>query len=60
MAGLVVPLSVDAVCLRFPRSTLLAVGAASTLVGGACLRFALLMAAERFSLVDMSALVFWL
>lgn len=60
MAGLVLPLSVDAVCLRFPRSTLLAVGAASTLVGGVCLRFALLIAAERFSLVDMSALVFWL
>lgn len=59
-AGLIVPLSVDAVCLRFPRSTLLAAGAGSTLVGGVCLRFALLIAAERFCLVDMSALAYWL
>lgn len=58
-AGLVVPLSVDAVCLRFPEPSVLAVGAGSTLVGGACLRFALLMASQRYCLVDMSVLSFW-
>lgn len=60
VAGLVVPLSVDAVCLRLPQATLLFVGAASTLVGGVCLRFVLLLAAQRFSLVVMGALTYWM
>lgn len=59
-AGLVVPLSVDVVCLRTPQPAVLAVGVGSTLFGGACLRFALLLAAQRFSLVDMSVLAFWM
>ena len=32
----------------------------STLLGGICLRFSLLVAAERFCLVDMSLLSFWM
>lgn len=59
-AGLVVPLSVDAVCARRPHPAALMVGAAATLAGGLCLRFALLVAAERFCLVDMSVLVYWM
>lgn len=60
LAGIVIPLSVDAECLRFPNQAVLAAGAASTLIGGVCLRFALLVAAERFCLVDMSLLSFWI
>lgn len=60
LAGIVVPLSVDAEFLRSANSAVLVVGAASTLLGGACLRFVLLMAAERFCLADMSPLLFWL
>lgn len=60
LAGIVVPLSVDAECLRSPNPSVLVVGAASTLLGGICLRFALLVAAERFCLVDMSLLSFWM
>lgn len=60
VAGLVIPLSVDAVCLRAPNPVVLAVGAAGTLVGGACLRFALLMAAQRFCLAGMGVLAFWM
>lgn len=60
IAGLVVPLSVDAVAVRMPRLPVLAAGAASTLLGGLCLRCALLFAAQRLCLVDMSALVYWM
>ena len=60
MAGIVVPLSVDVECLRSPNPSLFVVGAASTLLGGICLRFSLLVAAERFCLVDMSLLSFWM
>lgn len=58
--GLIVPLSVDAVCAAHPSVPALAVGAVATLAGGVCLRFALLLAAERLCLVDMSSLAFWL
>lgn len=58
--GLVVPLSVDLVCAVRPYMPALMMGAVSTLVGGVCLRFALLLAAERLCLVDMSSLAFWL
>lgn len=57
--GLVVPFSVDIVCHRMSAPVPIALGAASTLVGGLCLRVALLMATERFNLVFMSALGFW-
>ena len=60
LAGIVVPLSVDVECLRSPNPSLFVVGAASTLLGGICLRFSLLVAAERFCLVDMSLLSFWM
>ena len=57
--GLVVPLSVDAVCRRESALLAIALGAACTLAGGFCLRVALLMATERFNLAFMSALGFW-
>ncbi|MEC4183673.1 NrfD/PsrC family molybdoenzyme membrane anchor subunit [Adlercreutzia sp. R21] len=57
--GLVVPFSVDVVCRRLPAPVAVALGAACTLVGGLCLRMALLMATERFNLAFMSALGFW-
>lgn len=57
--GLVVPFSVDVVCRRSPEPVAVALGAACTLVGGLCLRVALLMATERFNLAFMSALGFW-
>ena len=60
LAGIVVPLSVDVECLRSPNPSLFVVGAVSTLLGGICLRFSLLVAAERFCLVDMSLLSFWM
>lgn len=60
VAGVVVPLSVDAVCRReFASVTAMALGAVCTLAGGLCLRIALLMATERFNLAFMSALGFW-
>lgn len=59
VVGLVVPLSVDAVCWRMPAPLAVALGAACTLAGGLCLRVALLMATERFNLAFMSALGFW-
>jgi len=58
-AGLVVPFSVDVVCRRLPAPMAVALGATCTLVGGLCLRIALLMATERFNLAFMSALGFW-
>ena len=58
-AGLVVPFSVDVVCRRLPAPVAVALGATCTLVGGLCLRIALLMATERFNLAFMSALGFW-
>lgn len=57
--GLVVPLSVDAVCRRRPALVAVGLGAACTLAGGLCLRVVLLMATERFNLAFMSALGFW-
>lgn len=57
--GLVVPFSVDIVCRRMPAPVAVAMGAACALVGGLCLRVALLMATERFNLAFMSALGFW-
>ena len=60
LAGLVVPLSVDIIVAGTSSTPMLAMGAACTLVGGLCLRFALLFAAQRLCLVDMSALVYWM
>ena len=57
--GLVVPFSVDVVCRRLPAPMAVALGATCTLVGGLCLRIAMLMATERFNLAFMSALGFW-
>ena len=59
MMGLVAPFSVDAVCRRLPAPVAVVLGSACALVGGLCLRMALLMATERFNLVFMSALGFW-
>ena len=59
MMGLVAPFSVDAVCRRLPAPVAVVLGSACALVGGLCLRVALLMATERFNLVFMSALGFW-
>lgn len=59
MMGLVAPFSVDVVCRRLPAPVAVVLGSACALVGGLCLRMALLMATERFNLVFMSALGFW-
>lgn len=59
MMGLVAPFSVDAVCRRLPAPVAVVLGSTCALVGGLCLRMALLMATERFNLVFMSALGFW-
>ena len=57
--GLVVPFSVDVVCRRTPSLLAVALGAASTLAGGLCLRVVLLMVTQRFNLAFMSVLQFW-
>lgn len=59
LLGLVVPFSVDVVCRRMPSLLAVALGAASTLTGGLCLRVVLLMATQRFNLAFMDALQFW-
>ncbi|WP_304426131.1 NrfD/PsrC family molybdoenzyme membrane anchor subunit [uncultured Adlercreutzia sp.] len=59
-AGLLAPLSVDAVCRRAPSLVAVALGAGCTLIGSLCLRFVLLLATERFNLAFMSSLQFWI
>lgn len=57
--GLILPFTVDTICRRMPDSVLLSIGAVCTLIGGICLRYALLLAAMRFNLADMSSIPFW-
>lgn len=59
LAGLVVPIALEMLHLRGFDSIVLVGGAGCALVGGLCLRYALLLAAVRFSAIDMSAVAFW-
>lgn len=57
--GLVAPFAIDIVSRRCASPSLIAVGGIFRMIGGLCLRFALLLAAIRYSMVDMSAQSFW-
>lgn len=54
-----VPFAIDIAALRGAGLMLLAAGSISTLAGGLCLRFVLLLAAVRFNLAGMDFLQFW-
>lgn len=58
--GCLAPLLIDITSIHNTRAPLLAVGACSTLAGGLCLRFVLLLAATRYTMVDMSIQTFWM
>lgn len=60
MCGLIIPLLADFVCLKKSSLILFGISAACALIGGLCLRFALLTVAQRFDLVTMCALAFYL
>lgn len=54
-----VPFAIDVVALKGAGLMPLAAGSISTLAGGLCLRFVLLLAAVRFNLAGMDFLQFW-
>lgn len=58
-AGLVGPLAIDIVSRRVAFAPLIAAGGLLRMTGGLCLRFALLLAAVRYGMVDMSVQSFW-
>lgn len=58
--GLVFPLSAGVVSRRVSSPPLLAASGCSRMIGGLCLRFVVLLAAVRYSMVDMSAQSFWM
>ena len=59
LTGLILPLALDIFTTQQSSAVLLAIGALSTLIGGICLRFGLLMATNRLCLSTMINLVFW-
>lgn len=58
-AGLVMPLVAEVASLKFSNYPVLAIGGCGSLVGSLCLRYSLLLAAVRFSLVGMTPMPFW-
>lgn len=60
VSGLVVPFVIDIVSKRVFSPPLIAAGGFLRMAGGLCLRFALLLAAVRYGMVDMSVQAFWL
>lgn len=57
--GIVVPLSAEVLHVVRSWPLAFAVGAGCSIVGGLCLRYALLLAAIRVNSLDMSAVTFW-
>ena len=57
--GVAAPIALEVSHLRGADLFTLVVGAGCVSVGGLCLRYALLLAAVRFSAIDMSAVAFW-
>lgn len=57
--GLLIPIVAAVLHLGSSSPLAFLVGAGCSLVGGLCLRYALLLAAVRFSVIDMSPVAFW-
>lgn len=58
-AGVAVPAAAELWCAWHPRSLAYVAGAAASIGGGLCLRYAFLLAAMRFSAVTGGAVTFW-
>lgn len=59
VVGLVAPLAMEAAHLLHQDSPAFAAGALCSLVGGLCLRYALLLATMRFNAIDLTGVTFW-